>query len=761
MYLLYLVFLTFGYNLNYGNVRLESLPAYSDSMIVIKPAKNYIQSEVEMIVKESGDLILEKSYNGNYFTVRIRKNRDINKVIKEYSNYRCIEKADKIAIARASWIPDDPDITYQWHLDNEHLNMYDVWDIERGDSSIVIAIVDCGIAYEYNLIPEYEKYPEVKSSDGYYHRASDLIETKFVQGYDFVNNDNHPNDNNGHGTHVAGIIAQATDNGIGAAGMVPDCSIMPVKVLDYKGSGYATRVADGIEYALSNGADVINLSLGGTPGDSTGWSIVHEAIKHAEDSGIVVVGAAGNSGTGVLSYPAGFKQCISVAASEWDDSITYYSQYGEGIDLTAPGGDLYQDNNQDGYGDGILQQTMRVKNDTCWVDEFYGYFYQGTSMACPMVSSIVALLKSEGIDDSQIIKDILYSTAEDRGEPGYDTVYGSGILNPLAAISFSDEVPPDFDILVLQNSYMEKWIDIWVFSSEYLANRDSPPDSVLITTDGLTESISLKKIDKTNRIYHSPHHLTLTGSITIKVSGLDVGRNRGTNSRNYSIKEVISSDTEMRSSDDNFICHFNPFTNNKKTSFITGKLGKDSKKWLKIPNIEGETGSSYIVDNNNEYRGKIYISMKYRDEGLDINEEQLCIFQWRNSGWTELESVIDIDNNTIYAETNYPGVFQVGSSHNHTITVPEDNMLEISNSVLYNNIEITGILNSPGKLNISVFDISGRKVKNLINKYVNPGEIKLEWNGTNDGDEYLPSGTYIIHSSGVIDESKKLVLLKE
>ncbi len=363
----------------------------------------------------------------NFKRLRIPRNKTVSEMVEIYKRDPNVKYAEPNYIAYAFWVPNDEYYKYQWHMDNPvygGINTEEAWDITSGTPSVVVAVVDTGVAYEdYSQIVLWRRI--------YYYKAPDLARTSFVVGYDFVNNDTHPNDDNGHGTHVTGTIAQSTNNGIGAAGVAFSCSIMPVKVLDKSGSGTYADVADGIMFAANNGAKVINLSLGG-PSDSV---TLKNAVSYAYNKGVTILCASGNDGSAdTISFPAAYDEyCIAIGATRFDETVTNYSNKGASLDLVAPGGDLSVDQNNDGYGDGVLQQTFGSKlND-------WGYwFYEGTSMACPHVSGVAALLISQGVATSpDEVRTALQSTAEDKGPAGWDAEYGWGRVDAYAALNYS------------------------------------------------------------------------------------------------------------------------------------------------------------------------------------------------------------------------------------------------------------------------------------------------------------------------------------
>ena len=259
--------------------------------------------------------------------------------------------------------------------------------------------------------------------------------TTFVAGYDFVENDEHPNDTVGHGTHIAGTIAQTTNNGAGSTGIAFNAKIMPLRVCS--DICLSSAIAQAVLFAKNNGAKVINMSLGGDGDDP----VLHSAIQEARNAGIVITAGTGNGGDdGIgdpgISYPAAYDETIAVGAIRYDNARSQYSNYGTGLDITAPGGDSSVDQNGDGSPDGILQQTFP---GSCYVGgatsttTFDYLFCQGTSMATPHISGVASLLFSIGYSGADIPK-IIENTAADLGAAGYDTEYGYGLVDAEKAI---------------------------------------------------------------------------------------------------------------------------------------------------------------------------------------------------------------------------------------------------------------------------------------------------------------------------------------
>jgi len=339
----------------------------------------------------------------------------VKEKIKEFRQQPEVEYVEPNYLAYALITPNDPYFSYQWHFDNPTyggIHLKEAWDISSGQG-VTVSVVDSGI-----------------------RKGTDLANTCFVSGWDFVGNDSDPTDENGHGTHVAGTVAQSTNNNLGVSGIAYKSCLMAVRVLDANGSGTYANVAAGIRWAADRGAKVINLSLGGDADSQT----LKEAVAYAYQKGVTVVAACGNDNKPNCLYPAAYDgYVIAVGATQYDETKAPYSNYGPSLDLVAPGGNTSLDQNGDGYGDGVLQQTFTKSGQTI---TWGYYFFQGTSMAAPHVSGIAVLLISAGrANTPDQVRAILQQTVEDKGTPGIDDVYGWGLVDAAAALGVAVPTP--------------------------------------------------------------------------------------------------------------------------------------------------------------------------------------------------------------------------------------------------------------------------------------------------------------------------------
>ena len=324
---------------------------------------------------------------------------------------------------KAFQTPNDPDYSKQWNL--RSINIERAWDDTKG-SGTTVAVIDTGVS-----------------------RVPDLQNTQFVPGYDFVNDREDAADDNGHGTHVAGTIAQSTNNGYGVAGIAYEAKIMPLKVLSAYGGGTVADIAEAIKFAADNGADVINMSLGGG-GES---AVMLEAINYAHGKGVTIIAAAGNEDENSAAYPARYPHVIGVAALDASGQKAFYSNYGAGVDIAAPGGST-----REGDIGGILQNTINPETG-----ESIFAAYQGTSMASPHVAGVAALIKASGVQDPDGIENVLKQSALAVQDDPLNH-FGAGKLDAAAAVQLATKGQitfRDFFRWLRDNGYLNPrfWID--------------------------------------------------------------------------------------------------------------------------------------------------------------------------------------------------------------------------------------------------------------------------------------------------------------
>ncbi|MCP4397397.1 MAG: S8 family serine peptidase [bacterium] len=336
-----------------------------------------------------GRVLSESSPLSKVMLLNLGRNVDEKTALRAYASLEEIEYAELNYIYHIFSTPNDPFISSQYGLYSGSSNGIDAlggWAIESGNSSIMIAVIDTGVDY----------------------RHEDLS-GKVVKGYDFVNEDYDPMDDNGHGTHVAGVAGGIANNGRGIAGVCRDCTILAVKVVTADGAGSNSWIANGIANAVNLGARVLNLSLGGLDNSNT----IRIAVEQAYKQGAIIIAASGNDGSGVPMYPAALSETISVGATGRYGDKTSFSNYGNTLELAAPGESIYG--------------TVPGNRYEAW---------NGTSMASPHVAGAAALLLSRNpaLSNTQV-RQLLASTATDLGPSGRDSYFGFGRIDVRAALS--------------------------------------------------------------------------------------------------------------------------------------------------------------------------------------------------------------------------------------------------------------------------------------------------------------------------------------
>ena len=309
-------------------------------------------------------------------------------------NYVVELATDEVTIAVAV---NDPKTGPQYSLDR--MRVRDAWAFSTGRARTV-AVLDTGVEFGH---------PDLAG--------------RTVPGHDFVSNDGDASDDNGHGTWVSGIIAANANDGIGIAGISWQDRIMPVKIMSANGTGDTSDLTAGIVWATDQGANVINMSVGGFPYSQ----FVHDAVRYAWNHGVVLVGAAGNNAVSGPFYPASYPEVISVSATQVDDEFTHWSNYGADVDVSAPGASILTTN---------CAACKPIEQDLSG-DHRYTYI-SGTSFAAPNVSGVVALILARypTMSNGEIVNR-LKTTVDDLGFPGWDPRYGVGRVNALRAVGGS------------------------------------------------------------------------------------------------------------------------------------------------------------------------------------------------------------------------------------------------------------------------------------------------------------------------------------
>ena len=390
---------------------------------------------------------------GGSRTLRIEDGESLKTTLDELRRHDDVAYAvPDYKVHAAGFVPNDPGRgsqlggwqRVQWNFDGDWgVNALEGWDLARaarapGGKGAVVAVIDSGVAYE-NRRP--------------FKRAPDLYASRFTRAkYDWVDGDRHPDDEESHGTHVTGTIAQKTNNGLGVTGLAYGVKIMPLRVLDANGNGDGADIARAIRYAVRHGADVINMSVEFDTSLRAGdIPEVIRALHYAARKRVTLVAASGNEGIGKVAYPARDPEVISVGATTFNGCLADYSNAGRGLDIVAPGGGqdaAFNGNEMDRANCDPSGADHLIVQQTLWgdVSHFRLVGFEGTSFATPHVTAAAALLiatKRLGSHPTpEQIKQRLRATARDLGPTGADSHYGAGLLDVGAALR---PEPPEGD----------------------------------------------------------------------------------------------------------------------------------------------------------------------------------------------------------------------------------------------------------------------------------------------------------------------------
>ncbi|MEH6940266.1 S8 family serine peptidase [Bacillus sp. JJ722] len=356
---------------------------YAPRELVISFNASASEARKQEILNQYDLKIQSTLLNGDYILVSTPRGDAIQDIAKELVQYKEIAYVQPNTKVKKEFVSQEPYYYKQWHLPK--IEAPKAWDVTKGSSNVVVAVIDGGAQKDH---------PDLKHS--------------IVSPIDMVTGSSNyiPDD---HGTHVAGIIASAF-NKYGTAGIAPNTKIMPINVFEGEYAETFT-IASAIEYAVKNGADIINLSLGDYAYDY----VEDSAIQYAVKNGVTVIAAAGNEDTDFDMYPAGYRNVIAVGATDRNDDITYFSNYGKNIDVTAP-------------GEAIMSTITGSR---------YGA-YDGTSQAAPVVSGIAALILAKNpFTTVGEVQSILKKSSVDYGNRGWDMFYGNGRVSAYKALSLT------------------------------------------------------------------------------------------------------------------------------------------------------------------------------------------------------------------------------------------------------------------------------------------------------------------------------------
>lgn len=345
-----------------------------------------------------GSLLVKKtvSTGPDILIVTPQDGVDSSSVIEKIRKDSSVIRIEKNIKRKLHTIPNDPGYVDQWGL--KTIRAEKAWtNMSPSKKSIIVAVIDSGVELSH----------------------SDLQDKVIPGGYNFILGSDYIYDENGHGTVVSGIIAAKTNNGLGIAGVVGtvDVRILPLQVANYAGDSYLSDVIRAIDYAIAKGADVINLSLG-----SNSYSAVeNDAVQRAIQAGVTVIASAGNDGNSLYSFPASYDNVISVGAIDRTEQVSNFSNFNDKVTVVAPGEDIYSCSLYNSYSN-----------------------HSGTSFSAPMVTGIAAVLRAiEPSIQPKEVKHILETSAQDRGEIGWDYRYGYGIANMDDAIKQVSYIPVD------------------------------------------------------------------------------------------------------------------------------------------------------------------------------------------------------------------------------------------------------------------------------------------------------------------------------
>ena len=367
---------------------------YTPGELLIKFKAGVSNDEVKALCARHGAYVADEISSIKVKLIRVPEHA-LEKVKIALENNPNIEFVEYNFISHGANVPNDVNYSDQWHLPK--ISAPTGWDICIGSNTIPIAIIDSGIDPTH----------------------PDLV-AKLIEGYNFVGNNTDTHDVLGHGTAVAGVAAAITNNEEGVAGVAWETTIMPLVVLNSNNDATSFNIARAIEFAADAGIRVINMSLGGLSFSTTEQT----AINYAWNKGSIIFACAMNNGINTPHYPAACENVVAVSATNSSDTLASFSNYGDWIDIAAPGTSILTTNRYGGYGS-----------------------WNGTSFSSPIVAGLAALILSVEPDltNAQVV-DLIEQYADDIGDPGYDINFGHGRVNVCVSLVAAGGTVPDPDV---------------------------------------------------------------------------------------------------------------------------------------------------------------------------------------------------------------------------------------------------------------------------------------------------------------------------
>jgi hypothetical protein len=520
---------------------------------------------------ETDSELIEKTDSGVELLKTDEENVDI--AIETLEDDKNIEYVCPNYIRESTATPNDELLSEQWAIENTNASSaWDILDNEENLSTVKVAVIDTGMDMEHE----------------------DLVDRISDDGYDFVDMDTNPTYgeyDEEHATHVAGIIAATCNNEKGIAGMSGNTpvEIMPIRVLEY-GYGDDYTISEGIKYAADNDADIINLSLGGI-GNS---EFLNEAVNYAMEKGVIVIAAAGNSAmNSKLFSPSCIPGVVSVSATDSEDNYTYFTNYGNEVDISAPGLDIMSSIPEDMYE-----------------------MYSGTSMSTPAVCAGAAMIKSIHPEYSSVqIEEILYSSSKDLGSDGRDRYFGYGLIDYEKALKTdpSDSLIKIQDIANNKRVFYSTDVNIKYYGSSKLSKVDFYLDNKLLNTE--TENLDKILISSNLDINEFEN-----GTKTLNVIATDEDGNTFEDSINLNVVNEVTDGVRVQVVDGGIPI---PYSTVEIMGEITYEENGESETYMGSLYYDFTDENGYIdVGNEDLYGVEDYIIFSENYEYLDKNEDE-------------------------------------------------------------------------------------------------------------------------------------------